>query len=62
MSKYFAITVRFISNEKLYNAILACRRSNSHHKAENIVTRSLEEIVSTFQVTVVTHDFLVLLD
>ena len=58
--KYFAITLRFISNEKLYNAILACRRSNGNHKAENIVTCSLEEIVSSFEITVLTHDFLLL--
>jgi len=60
--KYFAITVRFISYEKLHNAILACRRSNGHHQAENIVTSSLEEVVSTFEITVLTHDFSVWLD
>jgi len=62
MSKYFAITVRLISNEKLYNAMLTCRRSNSHHKSENIVTRRLEEIVSAFEITMLTHDFSPLLD
>ena len=62
MRKCFAITVRFISNEQLYNAMLACRRSNGHHKAENILTRSLEEIASIFEITVLTHDFSALLD
>jgi len=62
MRKYFAITLRFISNEKLYNAMLTCRRSNGHHKTENIATRSLEEIVSNFEITVLTHDFSALLD
>jgi len=42
--------------------MLACRRSSGHHKAENIVTRSLEEIASTFEITVLTHDFSALLD
>jgi len=62
MRKYFAITLRFISNEKLYNDVLTCRWSNGHHKTENIVTRRLEEIVSNFEITVLTHDFSALLD
>jgi len=38
-----------ISNEKLHNAMLACKQSKHHHTAENIVTQ-FEEIFSNFEI------------
>jgi len=43
MRSYIAITVHFISDEKLHNVMLACRQSKGHHTAENIATRSLKK-------------------
>jgi len=62
MHKYFAIIVRFISNEKLYNAMLRLQmiyRSSQSQKHRN---QQFEEIVSNFEITVLTHDFSALLD
>jgi len=37
MRSYTGIFIHFISNSKLHNVELACRRSNGHHTAGNIV-------------------------
>jgi len=37
--------------KNLQNAMLHFRRSEGHHKAECIVTRSLKKIVSKFEIT-----------
>jgi len=61
MRCYIRNTAHFISNEKIRNALLACRQSKGHYTAENIVTQ-FEKIASDFKITVQTNEFSALLD
>jgi len=45
MRSCIGITVHFILNYKLHNAMLACRRSEGDHIAENIVIQFEETVI-----------------
>jgi len=50
MRSYFGITVHFISNQKLHNAMLAYTQFKCHYTADKSVTE-FEELVSNFEIT-----------